>query len=34
VGGQWHRGHKLLAIRYAQAAQLDLLDRIVAPDRE
>jgi hypothetical protein len=29
AGGQWRRDYKLWALRYAQAEQLDLLDRIV-----
>ena len=29
AGGQWRRDYKLWAIRYAQAEQLDLLDRMV-----
>ncbi len=32
AGGQWRRDYKLWAIRYAQAEQLQLLDRIVDPD--
>jgi len=32
AGGHWRRDYKLWAIRYAQAEQLDLLDRMVEPD--
>jgi hypothetical protein len=31
AGGQWRRDYKLWAIQYAQAEQLDLLDRMVEP---
>lgn len=34
AGGQWHRDDKLWAIRSAQAAQLDLLDRMVKVELE
>ena len=34
AGGQWHRAYKLWAIRYAQAEQLELLDRMVEPGIE
>lgn len=34
AGGQWRRDYKLWAIRYDQAEQLDLLDRMVEPDVE
>jgi|SRR5215813_6428854 len=32
AGGHWRRDYKLWAIRYAQAEQLQLLDRMVDPE--
>jgi len=34
AGGHWRRDYKLWAIRYAQAEQLQLLDRIVDPEAQ
>ena len=33
AGGQWQRHYRLWAIRYADAERLQLLDRLVEPDK-